>query len=125
MREYHRVRQIAGEPRRRWFASDELDLIVRVSGTGAFIGFELCYDKHGQERSLSWSPSSGFSHMAVDSGEPRPGRYKETPILVPNGSCDMGRIYSDFLDASRSLPRDISSFVLDALKQHPDFPRSV
>lgn len=121
MREYRGVRQIPGEPRRRWFASAEFDLIVRVSDTGACVGFELCYDKRGRERSLSWSSSSGFSHMAVDSGEPRPGRYKETPILVPGGECDIGRIYSAFRDASRALPPDISAFVLRTLERHPDF----
>lgn len=121
MREHRGVRQIPGEPRRRWFTSEEFDLIVRVSETGACIGFELCYDKRAHERSLSWSPSSGFSHMAVDSGEPRPGRHKETPILVPGGECDIGGLYRDFRDASHSLPGDIAAFVLHTLERHPDF----
>lgn len=121
MREHAGVRQIPGEARRRWFTSDEFDLIVRVAETGAFIGFELCYDKPGHERSLSWSPSTGFSHMAVDSGEPRPGRYKETPILIPDASCDIVQVYQAFLAASRTLPRDVAAFVLSTLEQHPDF----
>ncbi len=123
MREWPRVRQIPGEPRRRWFSSDEFDLIVRTSDSGEFIGFELCYDKTGQERSLSWRASSGFCHMAVDGGEPWPGKYKETPILVPGGACDVGRLHAAFLAASHALPQDVSGFVLGALRQHPDFAR--
>ncbi len=130
MHECPRVRQIPGEPRRRWFESEELDLIVRTSDSGEFIGFELCYDKTGHERSLSWGKSRGFCHMAVDSGEHfaadvNPLRYKAAPILIPDGACDVGRLYATFLAVSHSLPQDVSGFVLDALKQHPDFTRSV
>jgi hypothetical protein len=105
--------------------SEDLDLIVRISDTGEFIGFELCHDKLWQERARSWSASGGFNHMAVDSGESRPGKYKETPILVPDGTCGMGHVYSAFLDASRSLPADVAGFVLGVLDQHTGFARGV
>ena len=121
MQEYAGVRQIPGEPRRRWFGSKEFDLIVRVSDSQEFIDFELCYDKHHDEHSLTWSKTAGFSHMAVDDGEAIMGRYKQTPILVPDGAFDIRRIHAAFLKASRSLPQDVTRFVLRALEQHPDF----
>ena len=87
MQEYAGVRQIPGEPRRRWFGSKEFDLIVRVSDSQEFIDFELCYDKHHDEHSLTWSKTAGFSHMAVDDGEAIMGRYKQTSISRPLVKC--------------------------------------
>ena len=124
MKEWVGVRQIPGESNRRWFSSTEFDLIVRVSDSQEFIGFELCYDKHLDQHSLTWSRTSGFSHMAVDDGEQELGRYKQTPILVPDGIYDIRRIHSAFIEASRSLPKDVAGFVLRALELHPDFPQS-
>ena len=123
MQECHGVRQIPGEPRRRWFSSPEFDLIVRLSGNRELIGFELCYDKPGNEHSLTWSKARGYCHMAVDDGEQRLGTYKQTPILIPDGVFDIRHIHSAFIEASRSLPGDVAEFVLRALEQHPDFPR--
>lgn len=121
MKECVGVRQIPGEQKRRWFSSTDFDLIVWVSDAQAFTGFELCYDKLRHERSIAWSPAKGFSHMAVDDGEQRPGKYKETPIMVPDGIFDARRVYLSFLDASRSLPKEVADFVSQALEQYPDF----
>lgn len=124
MKEWLGVRQIPGEPRRRWFASGEFDLIVWFSGDEEITGFELCYDKTGTERSIKWSRTRGYSHMAVDDGEHRPGKYKQTPIMLQDGMFDARAVYLSFLEASRSLPREISDFILHALEQHPDYPSS-
>lgn len=121
MKEWVGVRQIPGEAKRRWFSSEDFDLIVWFSGDQDITGFELCYDKTGKEHSIRWSRSGGYSHMAVDDGENRPGRYKETPIMAPNGDFEARRVYSNFQAASRSLPDDVASFVLRTLEQHPDF----
>ena len=51
--EVEHVRQRAGEPRRRWFASDDLDLIVWLDEADRFVGFQLCYDKGRSERALT------------------------------------------------------------------------
>lgn len=90
------VRQISGERQRRWFYSDDFDLIVWLNGDGAFAGFELCYDKQQAEHSILWDPAGGFRHMAVDDGESRPGRYKATPMHV-------------------------AAYVLRALRTHPNW----
>ena len=42
--EVRNCRQVRGEPRRRWFGSEQMDLIVWCDDTGAPIGFQLCYD---------------------------------------------------------------------------------
>ena len=123
MKEWVGVRQIPGESKRRWFSSAEFDLIVWVSDSHDFSGFELCYDKLHNEHSILWSKAKGFCHMAVDDGEQRPGKYKGTPIMVPDGGFDARRIYLSFLEASRSLPKEVAEFVMQALERHPDYSR--
>ncbi|HEU0186302.1 MAG TPA: hypothetical protein VFR06_00255 [Gallionellaceae bacterium] len=121
MREQLNVRQIPGEPRRRWFSSKDFDLIVWLDDDQRISGFELCYDKQHREHALVWNRASGFRHMAVDDGEQRPGKYKATPILVADGLFDGRRIHAAFREASRALPSEISETVLRALEQHPQF----
>ncbi|HEY6096118.1 MAG TPA: hypothetical protein VIU93_14305 [Gallionellaceae bacterium] len=122
MREHPDVRQIPGEPRRRWFSSKDFDLIVWLAEDQRISGFELCYDKQRHEHAIVWNEASGFRHMAVDDGEQRPGRYKATPILVADGLFDVRRIHAAFREASQGLPPEIRNHVLRALEQHPQFP---
>jgi len=114
------VRQIPGEAKRRWFSSIEFDLIVWFANDQDITGFELCYDKTSRERSIRWSRTKGFSHMAVDDGEHRPGKHKEAPIMVLDGYFDAKRVCSSFLDESRSLPKEVTDFVLRTLEKYPD-----
>ncbi len=117
------VRQIRGEPRRRWFRTDDLDLIVWCGEAGAPTSFQLCYDKLRSERALTWTPERGFLHTAVDDGEDVGVGYKETPILVAGGRFDANRVVERFATASADLPREIVEFVGSKLKQHPDYVR--
>src|SRR5579859_2469289 len=80
--EFENVRQVLGEPRRRWFTSDDVDLVVWCDESGRATGFQLCYDKAHSECALTWKPDFGFSHRAIDDGECfRGGKHKGTPIL--------------------------------------------
>ncbi|MBL8672529.1 MAG: hypothetical protein JNK11_17865 [Alphaproteobacteria bacterium] len=106
------VRQVPGEPRRRWFASLDIDLIVWCDADGAPIGFELCYDKRKGERALSCRPQNGDWHMAVDDGEARAGdRHKGTPILVADGRFPVERVRRSLARARGDLPDAIAAFV--------------
>jgi hypothetical protein len=85
------VRQIAGEGFRRWFSDEYFDLIVWYEDepqsdftADAVAGFQLCYDKRGQERALSWRREGGFSHDLIDAGE-IPGQADMSPVLKPGG----------------------------------------
>lgn len=125
MREYINVRQIPGDLKRRWFSSEDFDLIVWLNDDGSFAGFELCYDKTHLERSITWRPCGGFEHMAVDDGEHKPGKYKASPVLVPDGYFDANRIHFAFSKESKSLPQEIASYVLQALERHPNYGRAL
>ena len=54
LRELKNIRQIDGERRRRWFADDEMDLILWFSPEKRLDGFEICYDKLGGTRTITW-----------------------------------------------------------------------
>jgi hypothetical protein len=115
------TRQIPGEPRRRWFCSPELDLIVWMDDdAGRPLGFQLCYDKLIGERALTWREGRGYDHSAVDNGESMPTKYKGTPILVADGVFEQGRIAAVFEDASSEIPADIRAFVSEKLTRYPE-----
>ena len=115
LREIAHVRQIAGEPPRRWFCSDDFDLIVWHDDSGAFWGFQLCYDLRGAERALSWSESAGYAHTGVDEGDSRSFRHKGTPILVADGSFDADTVGARFRSESAGLPPDLAEWVAEKI----------
>lgn len=112
-------REIIGKAQRRWFSSPQVDLIVWLAADQSFSGFELCYDKLDKEHSIAWSEAHGYRHMAVDTGEARPGKHKASPILVADGHFDVQRVYAAFSAIRYSLPPDVSGYVSKALEQYP------
>lgn len=117
LREIHPVRQIRGEPRRRWFASPNLDLIVWMGSDEAPVGFQLCYDKRDLERALTWRAPNLFSHMAVDTGE-GPGSHKGTPLLVPDGQFYPAFVGPCFDSECGAVPAAIVDLVREKIRQH-------
>lgn len=82
LREIANVRQVPGESPRRWFTSDDLDLIVWLGKAGQPYGFQLCYGKkESQERAVTWWPERGLKHSLVDEGRRDPLNVKGTPTL--------------------------------------------
>jgi hypothetical protein len=118
LRELPDTRQVAGEPRRRWFSSADLDLIVWLDETGSVVGFQLCYDKSRGERALTWRAERGYDHSAIDDGESNPAQYKSTPILVADGHFDRERVAEIFLESSVGVPAPIRDAVADLLQRY-------
>ncbi|MDB5867341.1 MAG: hypothetical protein JWO70_5147 [Betaproteobacteria bacterium] len=118
LRELRDTRQVAGEPRRRWFSSADLDLIVWLDETGSVVGFQLCYDKSRGERALTWRAGRGYDHSAIDDGEGNPAQYKSTPILVADGHFDRERVAEIFLESSEDVPAPIRDAVADRLRHY-------
>ncbi len=107
------------EPLRRWFSDDYFDLIVWFSVTGDITGFQLCYDKNGQERTLTWTDSSGFRHDQVDSGEESPTK-NQAPVLMPVGNFPRASIVDQFTTRSAAIDQQISTFVSRMLQVYRD-----
>ena len=90
LRELPNVKQVAGEPKRRWFFCHEIDLVVWEDEDGNVCGFQLAYDKHRNEHSFSWNKDRGFAHY-VDDGEPS-ASVNNTPFLYANGPFKRDRV---------------------------------
>lgn len=110
LRELVNVSQVAGEPKRRWFFCHELDLVVWEADDGGILGFQLAYDKHRSEHSLSWHRDRGFAHYVVDDGESWAGA-NDTPFLYANGAFRRDYVLSQFLSRAATLPPDIRGLV--------------
>lgn len=118
LQEMTKVSQVPGEPRRRWFSSQDLDLIVWHDPKDAIVGFQLCYDRRKDEKVLTWKAPDSYSHMAVDDGEGRSGRHKASPILVPGGKFAAEPLTSNFRAEAAKLPFEIADLVLRKLSSY-------
>lgn len=104
--------QIEGEPKRRWFSSLDLDLIVWLNENAEPMRFQFCYDKSRAERALSWSPELGFTHHAVDSGEMADDiRHKASPILTVHDTETHNAAKELLHGTLKQLPEDVAQFV--------------
>jgi hypothetical protein len=61
LRQIGDVRQVPGEPTRRWFSDENFDLIVCFAPENEVIGFQLCYDKEIEQKALSWLKQDGYT----------------------------------------------------------------
>jgi hypothetical protein len=117
LQEYTKVAQSRGvSGRRRWFSDDDMDLIVWYMEAGAIHGFQLCYDRQGRERAFTWDEKHGPSHARVDAGEQTPLR-NDTPILLPGGVPEIGRVIELFKENARDVEPDIVALVTQKLEE--------
>ena len=110
--------QVEHEPRRRWFVDDDLELVVWLSDPASVVALELCYDKPGHERALTWSRERGYGHFRVDAGDETAMRNL-TPILVNDGAFPKERVIARFTAASDALDPALRTLVLERLRQFP------
>ncbi len=110
------VRQVEGDPKRRWFRSNQLDLIVWYSESGGIIGFQLCYNRGPEERALTWFEKKGFSHNRVDDGESK-NRHKMTPILVRDGVLDKEGLLKSFDAESAGVDTAVADIVRRKIRE--------
>ncbi len=108
---------------RRWFADDELDLIVWYSETGEVVGFQLCYDLRGRERAFTWRRDQGLTHGAVESGEESP-LYNRSPMMVADPIAPVEAVISEFKFRSKMLEPDVVEMVTERISnfhlRHPE-----
>ncbi len=111
------VRQIQGEPARRWFLDDDFDLLVWQNGSRV-VGFQLCYaDNAAPQKVLKWTLNDGLHYFSVDSGETVPAHYKGTPMLIPSPpEMHLSKVAQRFLHASAQIPSGIKQSVYQQLQ---------
>lgn len=89
-----------------------MDLIVWYLPDGGLYGFQLCYDKQGEERSLTWIHTGSFTHTRIDPGESGPLDAKGTPMPVAGGVYDYDQVREQFQKRSVLVDPKLSAFVL-------------
>jgi hypothetical protein len=115
--EIQRARQIPGEPRRRWFMSSSMDLIVWFDDQSSPIGFQLCYDKDTpDEKALTWRDERSV-HSEVSSGEGRNFSHKGSPLLFLNGKPDTTYIAAQFERQATQIPNDLALWVAQIVRE--------
>lgn len=97
---------------RRWISDDWFDLIVWYAAGGEVLGFQLCYDKGGTERALTWLREGGTFHAWIDSGETSP-LANRTPVLMPIDEFPVEQVRAEFMVRGRELPEELRALVLD------------
>jgi hypothetical protein len=113
--EIHNPRQVVGEGIRRWFTDEYFDLIVWYDTAKSLLGFQLCYDKQGRERAITWTVESGYQHNRIDAGE-IPGHAKMTPVIIADGQFAPAPVAERFLKESTGIEPDVARFVYDKVK---------
>ncbi len=108
------IRQVPGDLPRKWMMDGEMELILWFDEQQHLFGFELVYDRFGDQRSLRWTPNAGLSHHRIDDGE-RTGRIGCTPILRDGGPADIASVSARFQQHAADLPAPIRDFVLRRL----------
>jgi len=95
---------------------DYFDLIIWYETDGGFYGFQLCYDKLGKERALTWTHKRGFVHTGIDDGEQTPVANC-TPILMPDGIFPAALVREQFSIRSAQVDESIRQFVLAKIQE--------
>lgn len=116
MREFTSVRQVSGEYR-RFFTDACFDLYVWYKeDRKVLLGFQLVYNKDGEEKALTWDRRDGFLHSGVETGDD--DWYKPTPILVLDGLFDWESVYRRFEEVSTDMDADVRRIVLDKIREY-------
>jgi len=98
-----------------WLMDAYMDLIIWYLPDGGIYGFQLCYDKERDERSLTWTHSESFTHTRIDSGETNPLHAKGTPLPVAGGQYDYEEVRQQFQKRAALIDPRLSAFVLSKL----------
>lgn len=117
LKEITAIRQISGEPYRRWFEDRDFDLIVWEDARGEVVGFELCYDKRTVPYAVRWEMPTFFRHYRMDEGESRPGKSKASPVLESASGFMPDRVATLFQLECHHLDRRIAGLVSTKLLQ--------
>src|SRR5215813_11618855 len=100
--------------RRRWFTDEDFELSVWFSEHGTPDGFQLCYDRGGDQHALTWTEDAGFRHDRIDDGEGDPTKNR-SPILVADGACAVADVLRRFELVSAEVEAPIRRFVAEKL----------
>lgn len=119
LRESHCVAQADGEPYRRWFFDEQLDLLVWFDGPhGQPIGFQLRYGAEEGQRVLTRWPTGRICHKRIDVGERV--IVKPAPLLARtrDGYLVLMTLRDAFLTRAERIDDAIYWLVIDSIETY-------
>ena len=107
-------RQNDGDPFRRVFQGDKLDLVVWYEGE-KIIGFQLGMTISGHKSVYTWDHKKGGMTHGVDVGEGYPFKAKQSPVLT-EGTTSFGyKLMEVFMEEGESLDNTLGIFIYSKL----------
>ena len=101
--------------RRRHYLDDALELFVWLEAAGTIVSFQLCYDRLGRERAITWRVDGGFEHDSLDAGDETPTKNR-TPLAHPIADdIPFARLLAEFDGRSGSMDVEIREAVRQRL----------
>ncbi len=117
--EISHVRQGNRSLKKRWFTCREMNLIVWFRRKTP-VSFQLSFNKHGQEQTISWNVQRGFSLSLNQPVNPGVNRHKKLPFLVDDfNQKDLAIIRRDFLVACENIEVGVTDFIYARLMEYP------
>lgn len=114
------LRELRSRPGQRWFSDADRDLYVWLDADHRITGFQLCYDKQGSERAITWRVGGSMEHDSVRGGEELPTR-NDAPELVPLTDVPpLARLRDEFEQAGRDIDPGVYSFVRHVLSTYAE-----
>lgn len=117
LREITPVKQHKDDFRRRWFEDEFFDLIVWYDEHQGIVGFQLCYDKSGNEHALTFLEERGYSHHRIDAGGKSVWETK-APVLTAGGAFPQQRVVESFVAGSKAIDSSVADYVVQKIKEH-------
>ncbi|WP_157237552.1 hypothetical protein [Beggiatoa alba] len=106
------------DKRKRWFEDTYFDLFVwQDINTGEMTSFQLCYDRTGTERVISWERHRGFEHQRIDDGETSPHKNM-TPVFTGISLSLPAALLSRFHLASQGIDVTVRQFITQKLEEY-------
>ncbi|MEQ8663835.1 MAG: hypothetical protein RLW62_23700 [Gammaproteobacteria bacterium] len=125
LREIGTARREAGGLLRRWYRGATLDLFTWSDARGAIVQFQLCFDTHRHERTVSWNADTGVRAFDVDDGrDDAARRHPGSSLLVAGDMPDLGALRQAFLVAARGLEPHVREQVAGHLGAAATAPRA-
>ena len=117
LREIIPVSQKSGEPKRRWFCCEIMDLFIWLNDQDEVVSYQLSYDKPHAEKALTWQQGQGFAHVSVDDGS-RPGKYPASPLLSPEANFNAKKLLSLFKSNAGDMDSTIATFIVSSIENY-------
>lgn len=102
-------------PDQIWYCDDDCDVVVWTNSDLSPRGFQICYDKNGEEKALTFTHGE-FSHEMVDEGDDTPD-VNHSPILDHEIPYDAKKILKEFEGKAQFMEKIYFDYIRENLKR--------